>query len=74
MSNLYIKCSFYHRDKINYKDGNFFLLNFKKIETRENVKIIKDNQKWFCDLHYPVFYNYKDLTWDQAKQKVKSDT
>jgi len=74
MSNLYIKCSFCHRDKINYKDGNFFLLNFKKIETRENVKIIKDNQKWFCDLHYPVFYNYKDLTWDQAKQKVKSDT
>ena len=74
MSNLYIKCSFCHRDKINYKDGNFFLLNFKKIETKENVKIIKDNQKWFCDLHYPVFYNYKDLTWDQAKQKVKSDT
>jgi hypothetical protein len=74
MSNLYIKCSFCHRDKINYKDGNFFLLNFKKIETRENVKIIKDNQKWFCDLHYPIFYNYKDLTWDQAKQKVKSDT
>ena len=74
MSNLYIKCSFCHRDKINYKDGNFFLLNFKKIETKENVKIIKDNQKWFCDLHYPVFYNYKDLTWDQAKQKVKTDT
>jgi hypothetical protein len=74
MSNLYIKCSFCHRDKINYKDGNFFLLNFKKIETKENVKIIKDNQKWFCDLHYPVFYNYKNLTWDQAKQKVKTDT
>ena len=74
MTNLYIKCCFCHRNKINYKDGNFFLLNFKEIETKENVKIIKDNQKWFCDLHYPVFYNYKDLTWNQAKQKVKTDT
>ena len=39
MTNLYIKCSFCHRDTINYKEGNFFLLNFKEIEKNENSKI-----------------------------------
>jgi len=70
MSNLYIKCSFCHRDKINYKEGNFFLLNFKETEKDQSSKIIKDNQKWLCDLHYPIFYNYKNLTWEQAKKNI----
>ena len=71
MTNLYIKCSICHRDTINYKEGNFLLLNFNETEKNENLKIIKDNQKWFCALHYPVFYKYKKLTWEQAKKKFE---
>lgn len=73
MSNLNIKCSFCHRDKINYKEGNFFLLNFKKIENNKNLKIIKDNQKWLCDLHYPKFYKYKELSWQEALKNIKKE-
>ena len=71
MTNLYIKCSFCHRDLINYKEGNFFLLNFKEIEKNNNLQIIKNNQKWLCDLHYPLFYKHKNLTWKEAYQKLK---
>jgi hypothetical protein len=74
MSDIYIKCSFCHRNTINYKSGNFFLINFKNESNQDdnNLKIIKENQKWFCDLHYPVFYKYKDMTWTDVKKKIKN--
>ena len=70
-----IKCSFCHRDKINYPEGNFFLLNFKKEDNIKDhpFKIIKSHQRWLCNLHYPRFSKYVNLTYDQAKQKVSKD-
>ena len=71
MNNLYIKCSVCHRDKKNYKEGNFFLLTFKPEENQNNnnLKIIKDNQKWFCDLHYKDYVHLKDSTWSEVLKK-----
>lgn len=70
-----IKCSFCHRNKINYTEGNFFLLDFKKENNTkdDSAKIIKSNQKWLCNLHFSKFIKYKDLTFEQAKQKVIKD-
>lgn len=73
VSNIHIKCNFCHRDKMNYTQGNFFLLNFKKNKKINKYKIIMDNQKWFCDIHYPKFYNYKELTWNEALDKVTNN-
>ena len=70
------KCSFCHRDPINYKEGNFYLLTFKKEEGQpdlKNMNIIPANKKWLCNIHYPLFYKFKNLSWTQAIQRV-SDT
>jgi len=68
MSNLYIKCSVCHRDKINYSEGNFFLITFKpeKNQNNDNLKIIQNNQKWFCDLHYKDYVHLKNLSWSKV--------
>ena len=46
----------------------FFLLTFKPEENQNNnnLKIIKDNQKWFCDLHYKDYVHLKDSTWSEV--------
>jgi len=65
------KCSFCFRNNINYKQGNFFIMTFsKELDNTNNLKILDSNKKWLCDIHYPIFFKYKMLTWEDAKKNV----
>ena len=42
----------------------------KESDNTNNLKILDSNKKWLCDIHYPIFFKYKMLTWEDAKKNV----